>query len=413
MFFIGQTRFSLFVPDSASWRLSLVHRDEALSSYRAELYDDNRLRVRENIFLNHSLPNIAVAAEKYDITHVVSYSESLPEPYKESLARAADMYPFLLLDEQPDGEVGRSLNGIAKQKAEVGENFGIYRLDDDDVLATNYFHRMDKFIRPSYTGMVVSFPLGIEAVLDEGQAFNLKAAHFPMNSMGLMSVCRMNNRGRIIAPKNGAHNKADRDNAVILDSREFAYFRFNHVDQDNVLRLSEGASLASIKKMMARYPDFEDFEILEELFPTIPQLLGTEEEIELVTQAQKVRLPFTIQLEELLASTTVEIKHQFDATSKERQALVSLEIVDQDGRPVDTDREFPGIGRSQKGSIGYYKYLNSLAGSESTRFDVTLPGGFFLKAITVKRFGLRSKPFVVSSVSIRRLSDRSSQTKHT
>lgn len=411
MFFIGQTRFSLFVPDSASWRLSLGHRDEALSSYRAELYDDNRLKVRENIFINHSLPNIAIAAEKYDITHVVSYSNSLPVQYKESLARAADKYPFLLLDEQPDGEVGRSLKAIAKQKAEVGENFGIYRLDDDDVLATNYFHRMDKFIRPSYTGMVVSFPLGIEAVLDEGQAFNLKAAHFPMNSMGLMSVCRMNNRGRIIAPKNGAHNKADRDNAVILDSRDFAYFRFNHVDQDNALRLSEGTSLASIKKMMERYPDFEDFEILEKLFPTIPSILGTEEEVELLTQAQKVRFPYTIQLEEPLATTTVEINHQFDESSKARQALVSLEIVDGNGRPVDMDREFPGIGRSKKSSIGYYKYLNSRAGSESTRFDVSLPDGLFLKSITVKRFGLGSKPFVVSSVLIRRLSDSRTYSK--
>lgn len=404
MFFIGQTRFSLFVPDSASWRLSLSHRDKALSSYRTKLYDENRLKVREDTFINHSLPNIAVAAEKYDITHVVSYSSSLPVAYKESLARAADKYSFLLLDEQPDGKIGRSLGEIAKQKAEIGECFGIYRLDDDDVLATNFFHRMTKYISPNYSGMVVSFPLGIEAVLIEGQVFGLKSAHFPMNSMGLMSVCSIDELGGIRAPKNGAHNKVDRENAVILDSREFAYFRFNHVNQDNALRGSDGASLASIRKMMNRYPDFEDYEVLEELFPTIPAILGTEEKVEILPRPHKVLLPFTIRLDAPLSTTTIEIEHQFGEDSQARQALVSLEIVDRDGQPINTKHDLSGIGKSQKEAIGYYKYLNSSAGNEFTKFDISLPDGLYLKSLTFKRFGLRSRPFVVTSVLLRHLS---------
>lgn len=404
MFFIGQTRFSLFVPDSASWRLSLGHRGKTLSSYRTELYDESRLKVREDIFINHSLPNIAVAAEKFDITHVVSYSASLPTAYKESLVKAADKYPFLILDEQPDGKVGRSLVEIAKQKADIGEHFGIYRLDDDDVLATNFFYRMSKFIHPKYSGMVVSFPLGIEAILIGGKVFNLKAAHFPMNSMGLMSVCSINDQDEVRAPRIRAHNKVDRDNAVILDSREFAYFRFNHINQDNALRVSEGVSLTSIKKMMNRYPDFDDCETLQKLFPTIPPILGTEEKVEILSQTHKVRLPFTIRLDDLLDTTTIEIHHQFAATSKARQALVSLEIVDRKGLPINLDHDFAGIGKSHKGSIGYYKYLNSNAGDGSTKFDISLPTGFYLKSITLRRFGLRSKPFVVNSVSLRRLS---------
>ena len=401
MFFIGRTRFSLFVPTSASWRLTLAHGGNPEDSYRKELYDDERLRIREEIFTKHTLPSLALAAAEHDVTHVVSYSESLPAKYKESLANEAEKYPFLLLDEQPDGKIGQSLLAIAKKKAEPGEVFGQYRLDDDDVLATDYFDRMAKFIRPSYTGMVVSFPLGIESILDNGQVFNLKSAHFPMNSMGLMYVCRMNNQGRIIAPKNGAHNMADRDNAVIIDSREIGYFRFNHVGQDNALKMSNGPSLQMLRKQMERYPDFEDHEKLAKLFPTIPQIIGAEEEVDLLPEVQKVRTPFNVPLEVPVGTVTLEVKHSFPEDSKARKALVTLEIVDLEGNAVSEQTAFPGIPRSTKKSIGHYKYLNSVSGEGTTKIDVSLPDGYRLKSFTLRRFGLRSKPFHVNAITAR------------
>ena len=402
MFFIGRTRFSLFVPNSESWRLSQGEDEQSVIEYRNELYDDDRLKVREQIFLNHTLPNLAAAAEGHDVTHVVSYSVSLPEKYKVSLKQAADTYPFLLLDEQADGKVGRSLKLLAKKKAELGEVFGLYRLDDDDVLPTNYFSRMKRYMRPAFTGMVVSFPLGVEAILDGMTISNLKAAHFPMNSMGLMHVCRLGAKSkRVLAPKGGEHNKADRDNAVIIDSREFGYFRFNHIDQDNVLRLSAGASLIALKKQMARYPDFDDLEKLAQLFPTIPPLLAAEEETALIKEPTRVRLPLKIPVEIPASVCEFEIKHRFAESSNERMALVTFEIVDSDGKPVGTDVEVPGLPKSSKESIGFYRYLNSTSDNDKTTFDVALPDGLFLKSITLKRFGLRSKPFTVESVSAR------------
>lgn len=401
MFFIGQTRFSLFIPNSESWRLTKSHGIESSDSYRDELYNEQRLRIREEIFIRHSLPNLAIAAQGYDVTHVVSYSKSLPQKFKNSLAEAAKKYSFLLLDEREDGNLGRSLKSIAKEKASPGEVFGLYRLDDDDVLASNYFKRMSKFISPKFTNMVVSFPLGIESVLDSGYVFNLKYAHFPMNSMGLMSVCQMDEKGKITAPKSGAHNKADRDNAVILDSRDIGYFRFNHVDQDNAKRLSAGASLTALKKMMERYPDFQDLERLQVLFPTIPRILGVEKEVAILEKPEKVRFPLRLSLSDRISDTTVEVKHSFNTESGDREALVTLEIVDEAGNPVPSTLEFAGIGRSPRRRIGYYKYLNSGSGTGSTMFDISLPDGFFVKSLTLRRFGLKSKPFVVNSVSVR------------
>lgn len=401
MFFIGQTRFSLFIPNSKSWRLSKSHGINASDSYRDELYDDKRLRIREEIFIRHSLPNLAIAAQNYDVTHVVSYSTSLPQKYKDSLAMAAERYPFLLLDEREDGELGRSLKSIAKEKASPREVFGLYRLDDDDVLASNFFKRMSKFMSPSFKQMVVSFPLGIEAVLDGGHVFNLKYAHFPMNSMGLMNVCQIDEKGKIEAPKSGAHNKADRDNAVILDSRDIGYFRFNHVDQDNVKRLSSGTSLTALKKMMEQYPDFHDPERLQTLFPTIPRILGVEKDVNLLEKPEKVRLPVKLSLNEKLSVATIEVKHSFSPESGDREALLTFEIVDEAGKLAPSNLDFAGIGRSPRRSIGFYRYLKSGSGTGSTKFDISLPNGFSVKSLTLRRFGLKSKPFIVHAVLVK------------
>lgn len=401
MFFIGRTRFSLFVPNSASWRLSHTQGDQRVEDYRDELYNEDRLKVREDIFLNHTLPNLAAAAEDFDVTHVVSYSESLPDKYKESLRLAAETFPFLLLDEQPDGKSGLPLNVLAKRKAEVGEVFGLYRLDDDDVLATNYFLRMERFMRPSFAGMVVSFPLGIEAILDSALVSNLKAAHFPMNSIGLMYVCRLVENSRVIAPIGGEHNKVDRENAVIIDSQEIGYFRFNHIGQDNVLRLSTGASLIAVMKQMERYPDFNDMKKLKELFPSIPQLLAAERNTELLAEPARVCFPLTVSINISASSYRFEILHEFPEGSRDRQALVTLEIVDEVGEPIGPDVKIPGVPKSPRGSIGYYRYLNSESGLTKTTFDVVLPKGVFLKAIIIKRFGLRTKPFRIEKITAR------------
>lgn len=400
MFFIGRTRYSLFVPNSESWRLSQGEDEQAIKDYRAELYDTARLKLRQEIFLNHTLPNLKIAAEGFDVTHVVSFSASLPEEFKDALRNAAEEYPFLLLDEQADGKVGRSLKLLARKRAEPGEVFGLYRLDDDDVLATNYFSRMKRFMRPNFAGMVVSFPLGIEAILDDMMISNLKTAHFPMNSMGLMHVCRLG-KTRVIAPRGGEHNKADRDNAVVIDSREIGYFRFNHIDQDNVLRLSAGASLSALKKQMARYPDFNDTETLAKLFPTIPPLLTSEEEVSLVEGSIRVWKPLCIPVQIPVSSCSFKVEHSFPEGAEERQALVTFEVVDEHGVGIDDDFEIPGLPKSPKRSIGFYRYLNVVSGVSETELDVALPKGVFLKSITLKRFGLRSKPFQVQSVSVR------------
>ena len=156
--FIGQTRYSLFVPDSGAWRASSVAGRE-VSDYRNYLYAPERLDFRDRVFTTLTVPSLAVAAEAHEVHHIVSYSESLPEKYIDSLNRTAEKFPFLVLQELPDGvsDWGRS-EQIIKEKVGVGV-FGRYRLDDDDLLSKHYFDVMHRFVKPEFVGMVVSLSL--------------------------------------------------------------------------------------------------------------------------------------------------------------------------------------------------------------------------------------------------------------
>ena len=52
MYFIGQTRFSLYVPNSVAWNVSNFTEQE----YIAHLFSDERMNVRAKIFSELSIP---------------------------------------------------------------------------------------------------------------------------------------------------------------------------------------------------------------------------------------------------------------------------------------------------------------------------------------------------------------------
>src|SRR5699024_7611904 len=128
---------------------------------------------------------------------------------------------------------------------------------------------------------------------------------------------------------------------------------------------------------------------------------AAEEETVLIKEPTRVRLPLNIPVDIPTSVCEFEIKHKFAEGSKERNALVTFEIVDSEGKPVATVVEAPGLPNSSRESIAFYRYLNSTNDNDKTTFDVSLPDRLFLKSSTLKRFRLRTKPFIVESVSAR------------
>ena len=393
--FVGHTRFSLFVPDSASWRASNEESGFSEDEYRDYLYDDARLSLRTDIFLNHTVPTLAKAAEGFDVKHVVSFSESLPQKFKEQLQEAADSFDIVHLDELPDGDSGWT--AVRRYVQEIGfkGTFGRYRLDDDDVLSAHYFQTTAPYIKPEFEGMLVSMPLGIEAVYADGQFFHLREAHTPMNSMGLMSICSVKEDGTVVEPQSGPHDKSDRYAPVILDAAQVGYLRAIHAGQDNAMRHDPGVVMARLMENMAAFPPFTDVAALEAAFPTVAK------------QMQSTSTPLSIDdtvgggQHYLLQPASGDVSFVIHGESEgelDNELLVSLWIEDSRGRRVPSYKTVEGFAASNNPSIGHFAYVPTESGTFRTLVSLHLEHGYVLRGYRILAQSERAKEVWVAKI---------------
>ena len=393
--FVGHTRFSLFVPDSASWRASNEQTGFSEDEYRDYLYGDARLSLRTDIFLNHTVPTLAKSAEGFDVKHVVSFSESLPEKFKEQLQEASNKFDVLHLDELPDGDSGWTAVRRCVQAAGIKGTFGRYRLDDDDVLSAHYFQTTAPYIKPEFEGMLVSMPLGIEAVYADGQFFHLREAHTPMNSMGLMSICSVKENGTVEEPQSGPHDKSDRYAPVILDASQVGYLRAIHAGQDNAMRHEPGVVMARLMENMAAFPPFTDVAALEAAFPTVAK------------QMQSTNTPLSIDdtvgsgQHYLLQPASGDVSFVILGESEwelDNELLVSLWIEDSRGRRVPSYKMVEGFAASNNPSIGHFAYVPTENGSFRALVSLHLEHGYILRGFRILAQNERAERVRVSKI---------------
>jgi hypothetical protein len=274
--FVGHTRFSVFLPNSGAWVASngskMTERE-----YLEHLYSDERMEPRADIFFNYTLPMLAEASQdRFAFRHIASYSSNMPEKYKRQMQEAAERFPFLVLDEIPESGVGGLNIHKAARSILIDEGlprttpFGSLRLDDDDILSADYFDQMAQYITEAHVGYVVTLARGITAVYEDGQFYFARDAVFPLHSKGHMSICRYDEAGNILAPVGTAHNRSDRFNPVILDSRKFSHIWVRSISQDTALHQVEQGREGQLKRI---YQDMETYpaltEAFEEAFPLI------------------------------------------------------------------------------------------------------------------------------------------------
>lgn len=397
--FIGHTRFSLFVPDSEAWRASNGGSFENEQEYKEYLYSDKRLELRTNIFLNHTIPTLQLASQNFDVVHIVSFSESLPAKFKERLFKAANENSVLLLDEVPDGDSAYgAVSRIAKDRGIEGI-FGRYRLDDDDILSVDYFKIVEQYLRPEFVGMVVSLPLGIEAVFDRGRFFNLREAHVPMNSMGLLSICDRDANGKIVGPNGGPHDKSDRFDPVILDASGYGYFRSNHTGQDNAMRYLSSSVMDFLLESMAKFPPAADFPKLRENFPTIAKQLEGDSNVETIELNKHLNENLYFQLETPSPNLSLLVKG-YSKTESKYPALVSFTFIDKFGNRLPTYKKVEGIGVSKDPNIGHFIYLSEGSGSFSSLVSLHLGHGYKVKAFKIVGLGKTPQNVSVRNIKV-------------
>lgn len=395
--FVGHTRFSLFVPDSASWRASNEKSGFSEDEYRDYLYDDQRLSLRADIFLNHTVPTLSKAAEGFDVKHVVSFSQSLPQKFKEQLQEAADNFDILHLDELPDGDSGWTAVRRYIQELGFKGTFGRYRLDDDDFLSVHYFQTTASYIKPEFEGMLVSLPLGIEAIYADGQFFHLRESHTPMNSMGLMSICSVREDGTVVEPQSGPHDKSDRYAPVILDASQVGYLRAIHAGQDNAMRHDPGVVMARLMENMAAFPPFTDVAALEAAFPTVAK------------QMQSTSIPLKngdtvgsgqhYLLQPASGNVSLVIHGESD-DELDNELLVSLWIEDSRGRRVPSYKTVEGFAASNNPSIGHFTYVPTESGTFRTLVSLHLEHGYILRGFRILAQSKRAEGVRVAKIDM-------------
>lgn len=395
--FIGQTRFSLYVPGSAAWRVT--KGAEAPEGYREYLYDEERLDQRTNVFLNHTVPTLQKAAGKvkadFEVIHVVSFSESLPKKYKEQLKQAAENYPILHLEELPDGNnAGKAVGSLIRERIKPGDTFGRYRLDDDDILSANYFSLVKKYVKPEYAGMVVSLPLGVEAILKNQVFFNPRLAHVPMNSMGLLSICQLQEDGKIKQPKGGPHDKSDRYAPVILEGRGIGYLRAVHLGQDNVMRYSEASALDNLLENLGKFPPLNSMDIVEENFPTVAASHGTIIDID-----RCVGSGIAIGLQNLQSGVGVRITGNGANNAKPEEIAVTYLFADGGGNIVPDYRKIPGLAASPNRKIGFFQYVPT-NGKFNSQAGIYVPDDIKIKALRILPLTEKGSETWINSVEI-------------
>lgn len=277
--FIGHTRFSVHQYKSGSFKATRQGDGGLFSEkeYTDWLYDEERLAPRTEIFIEESLPQLAASADSCDLVHIVHYSASLPQKYQDLLRDAALEYPFLHLNEAP-GMVAPSapnkkvLNQVLRGRLPEDGVFGIYRLDDDDVLPINFFPRMSPYVVDEHVGWRISFPESLTAIRTQSEYILPWRRYFPKAAAGLVSVHQKTSDGSILglqtrAPAKG-HMKLDTAYPTVLDSREPGFFQARHKSQDSTLGDGESPFFGSLIPAAAK-KERVAADLLQEYFPFV------------------------------------------------------------------------------------------------------------------------------------------------
>lgn len=273
--FIGHTRFSVHQHGSAYFnatRGSELGAGFTEDEYTTWLYSETRLAPRTEIFTTLSLPQLALAAEHHDVLHYVSYSPSLPEHHKEQLKAAAQKYSFLRLNETTkpvNSTPSRTLVNQALAERDHGTGpFGVYRLDDDDLLSVRYFDQMAPYVTPGHVGWWVSLGTGFSAIRMNGRYAYTRDLYYPKSAFGPMAIAARDAAGTIANLSAPKHTVMDKFNPTILDSREPGYFHIRHESQDSTVKGSVAPFYPeAMTRILGEGP--ADLHQVAELFPVL------------------------------------------------------------------------------------------------------------------------------------------------
>lgn len=236
------------------------------NEYTSALFDEERMRLRTDIFLNQAIPVYQSWAEKHSYRHIVHFSSDLPATWRTHLEDAARRYPILQLDEVTDRvKADQIMKTDVLAQPDETDLVVRFRVDDDDILAADYLDRVDQLVIPEHFGYAVSFGLGIAALHDGRSHSDFRVMRQILPSAGQAYIGRFNrSTNGLEGVSLGPHDRIDTTRPVIFDSQEPMYLQTYHDNQDKAFGKDDDPLIRHRK-----HPTLEDESVLATKFPTV------------------------------------------------------------------------------------------------------------------------------------------------
>ena len=268
--FVGVTRFSVASPQGSGLNIVTRHNNDR-QAYLAELFDEGRLRNRFHIFGELSAPIYQEFSENYNYVHLVQYSQGLPQEWKEKLDAIAKQYPAI----RPVLVTNESIYDTVRKHVLTwrGDFRGMFvwlRVDDDDLLATDYLDALSEHVRPETTGMVVSYPTLASAVYSDGWIGDFHKVYQLAPSQGQAYVCRANVSLRALEspPMTPHHLVYEQLPTITVPGEPYALW-LRHAEQDTQGSTAKlGARLSNLQGGLGASPIMTSSAVKRK-FPTI------------------------------------------------------------------------------------------------------------------------------------------------
>lgn len=392
--FLGITRFSLFTPNAKGWNLSKSAKNEkSIEDYKKNLFDSSRLNERLNLFFNISLPSLDIIKKDYEYLHIIQISDQLPNYYKEKIQKYAENYSFLKIQEfDIYGNASKNLFDIINENIELcfeKKFVGFFNLDDDDLLALDFFDKTQKYINEDFFNYGISFGSGITGLISGNTVFEARESYKPKINIGLMKIGSVSLNGLSI-PKNSNHIFIDKFMPTIIDSREVMYFWARHFNQDSSNSFND--THEQLRIILNEFSKLNTLEVNSNIVDRFPKLNfhpNGSLRRELILN-KKINSQDKLQIDLLVKNSRILIKVNYDILSKEgvldplRVGVLSFKF----NEPVS---EIAGLNLSSNQDIGLFRYFGAKENNNICYIPLVLPNGISLQSISARIWKYRGE----------------------
>lgn len=400
MYFIGCTRFSLYIPGSNAWDISKVSEDD----YLCRLYSDDRMKARFDIFFNKAVPLYKKMSQNYFYKHIVQYSAIMPQKWKDRLFEEVGKYDFLVLSEASENSISVPIKALLADKP--SGTLAYFRVDDDDVLSIDYIDALANYAKSDYEGMIVSFGSGLVATYVNGAFSDFRQCYRRFLALGLAFIGRYDAENKNYwLPKYNGHETVDRFSPTVVDSRDPMFIWTHHEFQDTKIRSARTIDLISSKlRGYSRITSLQNYGVR---FPTLQRemelLLENNEEVlfleKIRLSSDRTKFPAVKHktakrffLDYLIMDESF-IQGENKGIIQDRHLVVSFEFDKQQNEVV-------GLTKSANSNIGWYAYVSFVDGEANGQIEFSLNENVLLRGVTLVKWKAKGVALRVNSLRL-------------